>query len=63
MQKSCLAELVIYNEINFSAPGARESIRNKLRNEQFEVITSSLGEVCFEIMKAFLNKFKNGELL
>lgn len=49
------------DEINFSAPGARESIRNKLRDEQFEVTTSSLGKVCFEIMKAFLNKFKNGE--
>lgn len=49
------------DEINFSAPGARESIRNKLREEQFEVTTSSLGEVCFKIMKAFLNKFKNGE--
>ena len=49
------------DEINFSAPGARKSIRNKLRDEQFEVTTSSLGEVCFKIMKAFLNKFKNGE--
>lgn len=49
------------DEINFSAPGARESIRNKLRDEQFEVTTSSLGEVCFEIMKNFLNKFKKGE--
>src|SRR5699024_10362847 len=49
------------DETNFSAPGARESIRNKLREEQFEVTTSSLGEVCFKIMKAFLNKFKNGE--
>lgn len=49
------------DEINFSAPGARESIRNRLRDEQFEVTTSSLGEVCFKIMKTFLNKFKNGE--
>lgn len=49
------------DEINFSAPGARESIRNKLRDEQFEVTTSSLGKMCFEIMKACLDKFKNGE--
>ena len=41
------------DKINFSAPGARKSIRNKLRDEQFEVTTSSLGEVCFKIMKAF----------
>lgn len=48
-------------EIDFAAPGAKENILKKLRAQQFEVTSSSLGKMCFEIMKAFLEKFKVGK--
>lgn len=49
------------DRIEFTAPGAKKSIRNELRNKGFNVTSASLGEVCFEILKTFLNKFKDGE--
>ena len=49
------------DKIKFAAPGAKKSIRDELRNKGFNVTSASLGEVCFEIMKAFLKKFKDGE--
>lgn len=49
------------DKIDFAAPGAKKSIRDELRSKGFNVTSASLGEVCFEIMKAFLTKFKDGE--
>lgn len=45
----------------FAAPGAKKSIRDEFRSKGFNVTSASLGEVCFEIMRAFLKKFKDGE--
>ena len=49
------------DKIEFAAPGAKKSIRDELRNMGFNVTSASLGERCFEIVKAFLKKFKDGE--
>ena len=48
-------------EIDFATPVAKENILKKLRVQQFDATSSSLGEMCFEIMKAFLEKFKEGK--
>ncbi len=44
--------------MKFAAPGAKKGIRDELRNKGFNVTSASLGEVCFEIMKAFLKNLK-----
>lgn len=48
-------------EIDFAYPSAKKGIRNKLRLHNFEVTASSLGSTCFEILKAFFEKFANGQ--
>lgn len=42
-------------------PSAKNSIRDKLRLQDFEVTTSSLGNLCFEILKVFFEKFAEGQ--
>ncbi|MFR0771370.1 MAG: hypothetical protein ACLSH6_04385 [Limosilactobacillus pontis] len=39
----------------------KKGIRDELRKRSFNV--TSLGKVCFDIMKAFLEKFKEGKVL
>lgn len=46
------------DKMKFAAPGAKKGIRDELRNKGFNVTSASLGEVCFEIMKAFLKNLK-----
>ncbi|KAB1920756.1 ABC-three component system protein [Lactobacillus gasseri ATCC 33323 = JCM 1131] len=50
-----------FERIVFAAPGAKKGIRDELRKRSFNVTSASLGKVCFDIMKAFLEKFKEGK--
>lgn len=48
-------------KIDFAAPGAKESIRDEIRKQGFDVTSDSLGKICFDLMKAFLKKFTEGK--